>query len=277
MINGYYNAAGGMITQMNRLDIISNNLANLNTTGFKRDDIVIGDYERLSQEYQDKLPYKNQTKEAAQYLNHSLNRVPHIVDKYTEFTQGPVQATAAPLDFNLKQGDTFFAVETPEGVRYTRSGDFTQNAQGRLVTKDGYPVLPNNYFSSKSYINIPEGADVIVNTSGGLVYNLVDAPLSQLPLEPTDNLMVVKFDNLQKLKKEGNNLYRYDGEDAPTVANDLNLVAQGFLEKSNVNGVKEMTSLIEVSRLVGMYQKVMDMQMNDLQNEAINKLANARA
>ncbi len=277
MINGYYNAAGGMITQMNRLDVISNNLANLNTSGFKRDDVVIGDYERLSQEYQDKLPYKNQTKEAAQYLNRYMNKVPHIVEQYKEFSLGPVEATSAPLNFALKQGDTFFAVETPAGVRYTRNGEFTQNAQGRLITKEGYPVLPNNYFTAKSYIDIPQGADVLANNSGGLTYALTDAPLSQLPQTPTDTLMITKFDNLQMLQKEGDNLYKYTGADAPTVAADSNLVAQGFLEKSNINPVKEMTSLIEVSKLVSMYQKVMDMQMNDLQNEAINKLANARA
>lgn len=146
MQTGYYSATGGMVTQFNRLDVISNNLANLNTNAYKRDDVVVGDFLRLYQEARDELPLRNHTKEASQFLNRSMDRVPQIVEEYTDRSIGAMKQTGNPLDFALQKPDQFFAIETPNGIRYTRDGAFNVDAEGRLVTKEGFPVLPRDYF-----------------------------------------------------------------------------------------------------------------------------------
>ena len=108
MQNGYYTTAGAMVTQFNRLDVISNNLANINTIAFKRDDVVIGDFKRIFQEYQEKMPIKNHTKEAAKFLNASIDRVPQVCEQFIEFRQGGLKSTGNSLDFALKREDAFF-------------------------------------------------------------------------------------------------------------------------------------------------------------------------
>lgn len=271
MQNGYYDAAGGMVTQFNRLNVVTNNLANLNTNGYKRDDVVIGDFKRLFQEARDELPLANHTKPAAKHLNRALNNVPHIVEEFTDFEPGSLKQTGNSLDVALKNNDLFFAVETPGGVKYTRDGSFVVDSQGRLATKEGYPVLPSNYYQNPNYINVPENAEVMVDGDGGIHFKMPEQPINQ---EADVNLLVAKFDNLKTLKKEGQNLY--SNPEQGLLSTDTNAVIQGYVEKSNVNPVLEMTSLIDANRLVGMYQKVMDAQMNDVNSDAINKLGNVK-
>jgi flagellar basal-body rod protein FlgF len=175
------------------------------------------------------------------------------------------------MDLALKKGDTFFAVETPAGVRYTRDGSFTVDSQGRVATKEGFPVLPQNYFEAKNYITVPQGSEVIVDGNGGMHFKIAGEALNQ---EPDAQLLIAQFDNIKTLKKEGQNLY--SNAEQPLLSTDTNTVMQGFVEKSNINAVLEMTALIETNRLVGMYQKAMDSQMNDVNSEAINKLGNVR-
>ena len=143
MQNGYYSVTGAMVTQFNRLDVISNNLANLNTTAFKRDDVVVGDFKRIFQEAKEEMPLRDNTKEGSKFLNAAITRVPQVVEQYIQYAQGGVKNTGNPLDFAMKREDTFFMVETPNGIRLTQNGSFSINDQGTLVTKEGYPVLPS--------------------------------------------------------------------------------------------------------------------------------------
>ena len=119
MINGFYDATGGMVTQFNRLNVISNNLANVNTPGFKQDDVIIGEYERIFNTKRDILPLENNTKEAAKFLNRNLNKVPIIVEKYTNYSIGNLQKTSNPLDIALKQKNSFFVIEFNGCLLYT--------------------------------------------------------------------------------------------------------------------------------------------------------------
>lgn len=102
MQNGYYSVTGAMVAQFNKLDLISNNLANLNTTAFKRDDVVMGDFERVFQEYQDEMPIKDNTKEASKFMNATVARVPQIVEQYTKYEQGGIKNTGNTFDFCIK-------------------------------------------------------------------------------------------------------------------------------------------------------------------------------
>ena len=235
MQSGYYNTTGGMVTQFNRLDLISNNLANLNTTGFKRDDVVIGDYLRLFETHKEQLPIE---------------------------------------DFALQRDNAFFVIKTPDGIRYTRDGNFNIDNDGHLVNKDGHLVLSRDGLDSQEGIIIPTGMYLESDNNGNLYLRNInnDAIAEQINIGA---LAVVGFENPRYLKKVGKNLYEYpqDRLDERDIMQNSAMIAQGFLEKSNVNAVLEMSSLIETNRLVDMYSKVMKSHMDDLNTEAITKLA----
>jgi len=267
MQSSYYSVTGAMVTQFNKLDLISNNLANLNTTAFKRDDVVVGDFKRIFQEYKDEMPIKDNTKDASKFMNAVGVRVPQIVEEYVKYEQGSIKNTGNSFDFALKRDDAFFMVETPNGIRLTQNGSFTLNNEGVLTTKEGYPVLPATYFQNQQYIRIPEDGELRVDQNGG-IYNREDE---------IGRLYIVQSDDVKSLLKEGNSLYKFKSTDELTELEEGNLVAQGFLETSNVNPVSEMVGLIETNRFVEMYQKVMKSHMNDLNSEAISKLASTKA
>lgn len=270
MQSGYYSAAAGMVTQFNRLDMIANNLANVNTVGFKEDNVVVGDFMRLFKEARDELPNANQTKEAAQFLNRTMTKAPQIVDEYTDHSLGVIQNTNNPLDFALSREGLFFLVETPEGVRLTRDGSFVKDDEGNLVTKSGYKVLPDDYFASKNSITFNDQDSIVEVDKNGQMYTNIP---NQVKLTIGAKLFIVQPDNISLLKKEGDNLFRYDGVEDFQSIEESGAVLQGSLEKSNVNAVKMMTQMIETNRLVGMYQKAMQSQMDDMNNDAINKIA----
>jgi len=276
MQNGYYSTTGAMVTQFNKLDVISNNLANVNTTAFKRDDVVVGDFKRIFQEYQENFPIKDHTKEAAKYLNATIDRVPQISEQYIEFRQGGLKSTGNKLDFALKREDAFFMVETPEGIRLTQNGVFTINQDGVLTTKEGFPVLPSTYFQNQQYITVNQNNTFTVDKSG----NIYSADIANGFAEgeiPVGKLFIGQSNDIKSLTKEGTNLFKFEDIQDITDLEDADVVAQGFLETSNINPVKEMVGLIESQRMVEMYQKVMTSHMNDLNNDAINKLAQTRA
>lgn len=273
MQTGYYSAAGGMVAQFNRLDTIANNLANVNTAGYKKDSLVTGDFLRMYQEARDDLPIENQTKEGAKFYNRSIARVPQIVEGYTDHSVGNLQKTDNTFDFALSQEGLFFAVDTPQGVRLTRDGTFILNDEGKLVTKQGYEVLSDDYFETGNTISFNVSDNIVEADKNGQFY--VSLPASARMVQ-SSKLMILQPQNLRALQKEGDNLYNVEGIATMKPQGESGALAQGFVEKSNVNAVNEMIGMIEANRLVGMYQKAMDSQMNDLNRDAIEKLAYAK-
>lgn len=285
MLNGFYGGVGGMIAQFNRLDTISNNLANANTNGYKRDDVVIGDFLRLYQEFKHELPLKNHTREASKFLNRTINRVPAVVEEYSDLTVGSFAHTENPLDLALKNKNAFFAIQTPNGVRYTRDGAFELDNNGTLVTKQGFVVLSSEGLNSPE--NMSEAGAIRIDLSSNnieiskngevFVRNLSNENIGVA--EPIGAVAVVSFVNPKYLKKVGDNLYELpaERENERMSLNDSDVVASGFIEKSNINPVVEMTALITTNRLVDIYSKVMKTYQDDLAPEAINKLAQLRA
>ncbi|PAF42504.1 flagellar hook-basal body protein [Helicobacter sp. 11S02596-1] len=274
MQNGYYAATGGMVTQFNRLDIISNNLANLNTNSFKRDDVVIGDFLRLYQTHQETLPIRNHTRDAAKYINRNLDRVPIISEEYTDRSIGAMSQTENPLDFALQNPNAFFAIQTPDGVRYTRDGSFTIGSDGMLSTKEGYHVLSRVGLDNEGGIMLAQGMEIEADKNGNLYFRDTANEAIGQPLAG-GAIAVVSFANPKYLKKVGKNLYEYPQDKIDQRENLItpNSLMQYFVEKSNVNAVTEMTQLIETNRLVDMYSKVLKTHMDELNNEAISKLA----
>lgn len=273
MLNGYYDAVGGMVTQFNRLDKVSNNIANANTNGYKREDSVIGDFLRLYQEKRDELPLQNHTKEAAQFLSRSINKVPQIVENYTDFSNGGFMKTENTLDFALKEENRFFGILTPEGVKYTRDGAFNLNDEGYLVNKDGHFVIPSDYFETNQLIQIPQSQTVTFDKNGTIYAK--DGEIAAIADDSAQvaTIGVFGFENINYLKKVGGNLYDAQRPEDRKVYNNSGSVLNGYIEKSNINLVSEMTSLIETNRLVEYYSKVAKTIQDDLAPAAINKLA----
>jgi len=270
MQTGYYSAAAGMVTQFNRLDNIANNLANVNTAGFKEDNVVVGDFMRVYKDARDELPNANQTTDGAKFINRTITRAPQIVDSFTNQSVGTMQQTNNSLDFAISREGLFFAVKTPQGIRLTRDGSFTTNDEGKLVTKEGFEVLPNDYFQNKEGITINAQDNIIEVDKNGQLYT--NEPNS-VKFSTNAKLFIAQPDDSKLLIKEGDNLYKYEDIESVSVIEESGAVKQGFIEKSNVNAVRMMTQMIETNRLVGMYQKVMDTQMNDLNRDAIEKIA----
>lgn len=270
MQSGYYSATGGMVAQFNRLDTIANNLANVNTAGYKKDSLITGDFSRMFKAAQDELPIANQTTEAASFYNRSTARVPHIVENFIDHSTGDLQQSANPLDVALNRDGLYFAVETPQGIRLTRDGSFTKNAQGDLVTKDGFKVLPNDYFQTKQGITLnAESPNVEIDKNGQILVNI---PGTQNFVQDK-RLMIVEPQNVKSMLKEGNNLFIPDPSDPLVSVDESGAINQGYLEKSNVDAMSEMVALIEAQRMFDMYQKVMQTQMDDLNKDAIDKIA----
>ena len=269
MQNGYYQVTAAMVTQFEQLNVTANNLANVNTSGFKRDSLVIGDFERLYQTKRDELEHKNHTQKAAKFFNRSINRVPSVVEQSTDFSAGAIKQTNNKLDFALRGGNLFFAVDTPNGVRLTQQSSFLINEEGVLTTKDGLKLLPKDFQRTQNReIKIPHDKPISVDDSGNITAGA----------DTFSGIFIGRVENLKEIKKEGENLYILDD-----IAQDLramdegNYMQQGYVVMSNVNAVKEMTSLIETNRLVEMYQKVMTSHMDELNRDAITKLATTRA
>lgn len=274
MQNGFYSAAGGMVMQFSRLDNITNNLANLNTNGYKRQDLVVGDFLRMYQNERDELPLENQTKEGAQFTHRSVARVPQIVESYRDMRTGPLAATGNSFDVAIKEENLFFSVLTPDGVKLTRDGSFTLNDEGVLTTKQGHKVLPADYFENGNFIEFtPDASNIELDKNGKFSY-LVPGNEKFIPGKA---LLLVEPESVSKLKPSGDNLFTPDKADTFDAIKSSGAISQGFLEKSNVNAVKSMVGMIEAHRLVGMYQKAMDTQMNEMNREAIDKIANTKA
>ena len=222
MPNGIYSAMTGALAQEEHMDIVANNLANGSTNGFKA---VQATFKELLDENREGT--KNQTQR-------------HVVldGTYTDYSQGPLKHTHNPLDVAI-QGEGFFVVDTPEGERFTRNGSFMLNNQRQLTTISGEVVQ-----GTGGAIEVPEGAVININQSGAVTSG---------PLE-IGKIRIVQFENPQKLDRIGHNLYAAgEGVDAQDVENAS--ILTGALERSNVNMIREMTSLIKVSRFYESFNK----------------------
>jgi|GEM_PF-85307 len=279
MQSGFYTATGAMVAQFNKLDVVSNNLANLNTNSFKKDALVFGDYLRLTQESREMNnninEINNHSKKGAKFLNRAINKTPHVVEEFTDFSSGALKVTDNSLDFALTKDNLFFSVLTPDGVKLTRDGSFSLDDKGNLVTKQGFYVLSNEFKNGldpkDSIINVPNNTKLASDENG--VLNAIDTKAQAIPIY---RLFVGKVENINYVQKDADNLFRLDNLEDLQMVEGSGAVKQGFLETSNVNAVEEMMSLIETQRLVSMYQKVMKTHSDDLNNDAITKLARSK-
>jgi len=158
----------------------------------------------------------------------------------TDLSQGPITKTYNTFDLALKD-EGFFKLETPQGIRYTRDGSFTRDNNGFLVNQSGFPVLSNG---APVQIN---GTDVQFSENGTIIIDGTQ----------TGRLDLVTFENKRNLYKDGSNLFLYKGDERDETAPSRINLEQGAIELSNVKPVKEMASMVQVSRTYETYQKMM--------------------
>ena len=245
MIRGWYTGASGMNAQQNRLDTIANNLANVDTAGYKRDITVSKSFpelllRRTNADGVYETPFGSA--DAAPIIG-KLGLGVETNENYTDFTQGSFRATSTNTDFAFG-GKGFFSVMTPQGERYTRDGNFLIGKEGILETKEGYPVLGEN-----GYIRVEN--DKFKVNEDGIIY-AADTN------EVIDRFKTVRFDNERYLKKTGQNLYKDTDISGPAhiaEGKERPRFLQGYVETSNVNVVNEMVRMIEVNRAYEANQK----------------------
>lgn len=264
MIRGLYTGASGMVVQMRKLDALSNNLANVDLTGYKKDLTVTKAFpEILLRRLNDDgvRVFPPGSVDSAPVVGR-LGTGVELSEVFTVFTQGSLKETGNPFDLAL-DGKGFFTVETPEGERFTRNGSFLIDENGLLVTKEGLPVLGEN---GPVYLKLN---NFMIDQQGRIYQNadLADDPRRLVSMEENDwanteyvdTLKVVDFRDTRYLEKQGSSLWRDTPESGFAVTADLGSdtkVIQGFLEASNVNPVTEMVRMIEVNRAYEANQKV---------------------
>ncbi|MBN1242876.1 MAG: flagellar basal-body rod protein FlgF [Spirochaetales bacterium] len=280
MIRGWYTGASGMQAQQVRLDAISNNLANVDTDGYKRDTAVHKAFAQL---------LLRRTGDDGVYL-HPLGSgdMAPIIGKlgtgvetnelFTEFEQGPLKQTESDFDLAL-DGKGFMAVSTPSGERYTRNGSFVLGKEGYLETKEGFPVMGENGPIRVKANNFTVDAEGRVWVNAEFL-----SPEERLVAREEnqwddtvllDTIKLVDFETSRYLAKQGSSLWRTteeSGEARLMDRGDRPKVIQGFTEASNVNPVLEMVRMIEVNRAYEANQKTIqseDSMLGKLINEVV--------
>jgi flagellar basal-body rod protein FlgG len=243
MIRGIYTAAAGLATAQLRLGVVSNNVANATTPGYKQDQLPdeIGkaiDLQRFAVDAQGR-PVGN------------ITLGPQVGVSQLDLTPGPLQETANPLDLAIA-GSGYFATQAADGTtRYTRDGGFRTDTNGSLLARDGSPVLDTN----AQPIHVPVGADVAVAADGTVM-----ADGNQVA-----QLQLVDFAAGTRLNKVGNGMFTAPNGALPTPANGVQLY-QGYLEGSNVDVSESMVATMNLVRAYEANQKLLQMQDETLKS-----------
>lgn len=251
----------GALSNETRLNLIANNLANVNTAGYKADKVSFQDvFQRMATDYS---PDARNDLQQKQLLPRPLVVAkPRLAEQTVDMTQGSMHATGNPLDLAIS-GPGFFRVQTPEGQFLTRNGQFYRSNQGQLVTNQGYPVL-----GQSGNVSIPEGKVVTVTGDGQL---LVDGQVA-------GTIDVVDVADPKLLKKYGQSLFTGPNGAQPVtrpVDAGRTSINQGYLEKPNVEVVTEMVGMIEAQRSFEAYSKIIS-STQEMDRDAITKVGETR-
>lgn len=205
---------GGLQRQM---DIVAHNIANMNTAGFKGQDMMF-------------VEHLVKSRGGEKLLGNKLAYARDI-STLINFSEGPMEKTGNPLDLAIT-GDGFFVVRTPQGERYTRNGRFKLDEGGQLVNQSGQPVLSSG---GQPFILAPEDTEITVSRDGTIATN--NGNLGKLKL--------VRFENPQQLKRSAGSLY---ASESPPIDVEQPSITQGMLEGSNVQPIFEMAKMIDIHR-----------------------------
>jgi flagellar basal-body rod protein FlgF len=204
-----------------QMEVVANNLANMNTTAFRGENILF-----------------------EEYLQGSGSRKSSFVQDYgmlRDLREGELKPTGSPLDFAVS-GKGFFTVETPDGQRFTRNGQFRLDAEGKLTSNEGFPILDEN------------GRPIVIDAREGTPQVAKDGTINTPRGGKVARISLVSFDNEMSMRKTEGSLYATDEEAKPSADGKM---IQGMIENSNVVPIVEMTRMIELSRSYQSSQKLM--------------------
>ncbi len=258
-MRGLYLSEGAMLVQQAQLQVISNNLSNLRSTGFKRDHGVETSFAEwmLHELRPEPGPEKGGSLRPIGSIAHNVA----TRETVTAFTQGPLEVTDRQLDFALA-GSGFFQVEGGEGILYTRNGRFELNGEGVLVTAaEGFEVIGEGGSIQLATDDVTVMADGSIFYNDGMTYGEASP----------GRLAIAVFEADAQIEKYGNN---YFVTDAAEGGEDEFEVLSGFLEGSNVSLIREMTSLMAVRRSYEAAQKIM-ITYDQILNKAANELGSS--
>ena len=262
MNEGIYIAVSGALKQEKKMSVIANNLANVNSNGFKKDQIV---FESLLPPYKDKpnLTFDNSRNELLPTDKSNINvAYVGVAGFSTDNSQGSLFKTENTFDLAL-DGKGYFIVKTNDGIAYTRKGDFHLNTENKLVDKNGNFVQSGN-----------EGGDIILPANAGKITFDKNGNISVglgLGNVPVGKIGVIDFVNGEKLEKIGNGLLRPLNEKIKGIEPKQTQLRQGFIEQSNVKSVDEMTKMIQTVRAFETYQKVIQ-TLDQVEERSVNTL-----
>jgi len=231
MLRGLFSAASGMMSMVQAQKIITNNIANVATPGFKRD---IPLYRSFSTILERELEGKE--------------RQSRIEATFIDFKQGKIESTGRPFDLAIK-GEGFFALLTPQGIAFTRAGSFTLDSRGRLITQEGYFLLG----TKRPLIVVPPAAtsQIKINPQGEVIVDGKVIDKIRVEVLPQSSF---------SLYKQGKNLFKTELAGPPQQEEGNYSIRQGYLEHSNVDIVGEVVNLITNFRLYEAAQKAIKLQ-----------------
>jgi len=235
MSDAIYQATAGALIQQYRLDVLSNNLANVNTVGFKEDRVY---FELLETELQDD---PGVDVDARPYIAPVLSGDPSL-EYYVNFSQGSLRQTGNPLDLAI-EGDGFFNIQTPDGVKYTRKGNFLLGENDLLITPEGYPVL-----GQSGNIQLEGDGPVTIDREGNI----------EVDGDTVGSFRVTHFPDTQNLQKVGESLFKALDNGASAIPSEQFEMLQGYVELANVDPVRGMVEMIETLRVFEAYQKTLE-------------------
>jgi flagellar basal-body rod protein FlgF len=240
MIQGIYLASMGMTPLMDKQDQIANNLANINTTGFKQGNTFIKSFQRYLANDQ-RQPFANNEIKTDQ--------------AYIDYSAGTMVKTESKLDVYI-QGNGFLTVMTPNGIRYTRNGNLSMDSEGFIVTGDGSKVM-----GKEGYIKIDKRYPVLISESGEVLQEGMSKGM----------LRISDFAQPYKLLREGNSYFKPQALEGSVGLSANFSIKQGFLEASNVNTIQNMVSMISAYRNFEADQKALYAQDETL-DRAVNQV-----
>ena len=268
----------GQVAQQLKVETIANNVANANTVGFKKDQLVFKEHlTALTKGVDDiDIPRKEFSPADFYHTQGAENAMVAVDGSFTVHEQGQLIPTNNQLDVALK-GDGFIEVLTPTGVRFTRKGNLTLNKDSELVTEQGFKVLSALEIdatklrepASIGSVPTPDQRIIKVPSNNQVTFSQEGEIFSRNGV--ISKLSVVEFTDKHALKKEGNSLYISPDETNIVRTNIKTSVHQGFLEGSNVNAIEEMSELIKAHRHFESIQKAIN-TYDSISNKAANEI-----
>jgi flagellar basal-body rod protein FlgF len=270
-LKGVYTALSGAMAQNQKMDTIANNIANVNTPGFKRDQVTFQEYLTAFEKEQKimNVPRVPASIESFYDMQGGDKSYVDLKGTFTDHSQGSLKHSGNNFDVAI-DGKGFFEVMTPQGLRLTRAGNFTLDGNGQIVTKDGFPVLKSGGTGedpSTRTFTLTNSETLHISDSGEVFQGT----------ESLGRLSVVNVVDADSLQKVGNSLFGFKANKNAEVTNIENpILKQGFVETSNVNIVKEMTDMITTNRIFESTQKAISTydQMSDKLVNVVGKIGN---